>query len=331
MSFPSNIHRLGAAIQTTKGTAAATVAHVFYTTGGTIAPVEDRADFEETTENRLRVGSYIARARSEGNPAAYARPSMLGALLYGAMGAKSVTGAGPYVHVFTLAATQPYMTFFRNLGGLIFERFVDCKITNLTLASVEGGPLTVTMNVLGLAGQHLTADPVTSPAAETTHPFLHYDTSGALLVENTDVASIRSVSIAMSLGGTVQPGNVVSGVAVTEGMVDITITTEQLVTDRNLWNRLHYGSASPANNAPQTTTPLTLGGAPAGIDFLWTRGTNSLRVAATNLQVMNITGIEPSTGNDPYRMSVTYKVDKPASGSGLTATLTNSTATYTPS
>jgi hypothetical protein len=254
---------------------------------------------------------------------------MLGLLLYGAMGAKSVSGAGPYIHEFTLATSQPYLTFWRNLGGLIFEQFPDAKINSLTLTSQEGGPLMVQFSVLGQRAVFLTADALTSPAAETTHPFLHYDTAGALLVENANVSSISSITLTMNFGAAIQPGNLVTGVAVSEGMVDITLQTSQLVHNRSLWNRLHYGSATPSNLAPQTTTPIELGGSPAGIDFLWTRGTNSLQIEASRLQIMDITELAPGTGNDPLRMGVQYKVYKPASGSGLTATLTNSTATYT--
>lgn len=328
MSFPQNIHRIGLSIQNTKGTPAATPSAAAYTTAGTIIPIREVADFEETTENRLRVGQYIARQRAGGAPSFYARPILAGYLLYGVMGAKTTTGAGPYIHTFTLAASQPWFTFWRSLGGVDFERFVDCKINSLTLTSAEGGVLTMAADVQGIAAQFLTADALGAMTAEATHPFVHYDSAGALMVENTAIAHISNVTITIAAGVTAVPGNTPWPYTIAEGMLDITITTDQLVTDRLLWNRLHYGSATPTNAAPQTGTPLTLGGSPAGIDFTWTRGAASLKVAATNVLVSEIGGMEPGTGNDPLRQQVTYKVYKPATGSGLTAILTNTQATY---
>jgi hypothetical protein len=82
------------------------------------------------------------------------RPSTLGKLLMGALGAVTTTGAGPsYSHAFALPTDQftaPYYTFRSNPGGLFGEQFQDCRISGLNLTwrganylrgsfSVQGG------------------------------------------------------------------------------------------------------------------------------------------------------------------------------------------------
>lgn len=329
-----NIGSLGVGIQAAKGTAAA-VAHRFMLTGGGMGPSREIVDLEESTGQRLRLGSYVARARAEGTPAAYARPDMLGILLYGAMGGKAVTGAGdPYTHTFTLAATQPYMSFWRDIGGVLAERFIDCKISQLVLRSVEGAAMIVETQVAGLTSQWQDA-PEATPAVDAGVPFVHYDGQGQLLLEGVAVSSIRSSVITLGTGAAVIPGDSLGGYAVSEGMQEITIETVQLIENAALWNRLHYGTATPADNAPATRNVLELVGAPAGLDLKWTRRDDAgaaiapareLEILAPKLQVRSISGFDVNTGGDPLVQTVTYRAYRPAAGSGLTAILKNGTA-----
>src|SRR5687767_7451259 len=131
-----NIADLSMAVQTAKGTPAvpgATTMSRIYLAGGGLRAVKETADLEETSSGRLRNENFTRVIRAEGTPEAFVRPEMIGWLLWGALGAKAVTGAAdPWTHTFTLANTQPYMTFWKMLGGLLFERFGDCKIVSLT-------------------------------------------------------------------------------------------------------------------------------------------------------------------------------------------------------
>jgi len=110
------------------------------------------------------------------------------------------------------------------------------------------------------------------------------------------------------------------------------VQTRQTLVDYQLWNRLHYGSATPTNGDPATRDILELGGSPAGIDFKYERpgGGNerSVEFLLPRLQVQSIEGVEPNTDGSPLKQTVTYKAYQPGSGSGLTVTLMNSVTDY---
>lgn len=332
-----NIADVALSLQTAKGAGSATSQHRIYLSGGGIGPERDHADLEETSGSRLRSEGYIRQARTGGTPQAFVRPDFIGLLLYGAMGAKAVTGAAdPFTHTFTLAQTQPWLTLWRMLGGIKYEKFIDSKISSLILRSAAGGPLSVEFGVVGLSPQHQTAAEVTA-AVEKSPTFMHSDGKGQFLVEGGAIASIESIVVNISAGVSLQQGDSVSANDATEGQFDISIETVQTISDFALWNRLHYGSATPANNAPATPNPVELAG--SGIDFKWAKrqadGTTlvtperSLQVQATKLQIRSISGLDPNTSGDPLKQTVTYRVYEPAAGSGLTAILKNSKASYT--
>ncbi len=329
-----NIADLSIGVQSTQGTAAATPLLRTYLMGGGFAPMRDVADVEETSSGRLRSTAYVQNVRAEGSPQMAVRPVMIVPLLWAAMGGKAVTGASdPYTHTLTLAATQPYMTIWRTLATL-FERFVDCKIASLNFESQAGGVLAVTAQILGLAPAfQTTANTTATP--ETTNTFVHADLSGQLLVETVAAARIKRVAISIGTGAEIAYGDKVTGDAIEEGMQEITIETEQTISDFALWNRYHYGTTTPTNNAAPTQDPVELAG--TGVDFKWTKRTSggvaatperSLQFTATRLQIAAIEGQDPNTGGDPLTRTVRYKVYQPASGSGLTAVVKNGTASY---
>jgi uncharacterized membrane protein len=330
------VYGLSFAKQSAKGTAATTATYTVPLTGGDLRPVRSTADVEETTTTRLRAQSFVQNVSLEGEPEYAVRLPSLGLLLYAAMGAKAVTGASdPYTHTFTLANSQPWMTFWRMAADLTYERMVDVK-TNLTITSEAGQPVRASFSAQGLTNTALSSAAYTtalgSVITDNGDVLMHYDGAGAFQVETVAVSSIERIVISINNNYTLQQGDSITGYDVSEGMRDITIETTQAITDAALYNRYHYGSASPSSGAAASSNVLEL--ASSGIDFKWTQVAaapgpeRSLQVTATKLQVTEITGWEPGTGNDPYKQNVTYKVYQPSSGSGLTAVLKNGTASY---
>lgn len=329
-----NIADLSFDLQAVKGTAEVVSSYRAYLAGGGFGPVREVADLEETTSSRLRNAAFISGFRAEGTPEFYVRPGFIGLMLYAAMGAKAVVGAAdPYTHTFTLAATQPYLTVWRTLSGL-FERFYDVKVSSLDLSSASQGALKVSVGLLGLSGVFKSAAEVTA-TPETTNAFLHADGKGQFLVETVATSSINRIAIKIATGAAIAYGDDVGGDTVNEGMQTITIETEQTISDFALWNRFHYGSATPADNAIPIRDVVEL--AASGIDYTWSKRTaagvpvapaRSLQFTATRLQIASISGMDPNTSGDPLKRVVTYKVYQPAAGSGLTAVLKNSIAAY---
>jgi hypothetical protein len=329
-----NIADLGFAIQATKGTPAASSSERSYLMGGGLQPARAVADIEETSSGRLRNSAFVQSVAVEGDPQMAVRPNMIGLLLYAAMGAKAVTGASdPYTHTLTLAATQPYMTIWRSLGAALFERFTDCKITNLTIEAGAGGVLTVTAGITGLSPAFQTAAEATA-TAETTEPFLHTDGKGQFLVETVAIASISRVSLSIGTGSAITYGDSITGDQVAEQMQAITLEVDQTISNFAEWNRFHYGTTTPTNNTPAIPGIIELAG--TGIDFKWSKRTTagvdatparSLQITATRVQIAGITGQDTNTSGAPLTRTVQYRIYQPASGSGLTAIVKNARAT----
>jgi hypothetical protein len=332
-----NIADISVSLQAVKGTPAATGQFRSYLLGGGLGPARDINDVEETSSSRLRSTAYVGQISAEGEPQFAVRPNMIGAYLYAAMGGKAVTGAGdPWTHTFTLANTQPYLTLFRMLGAGLFERFSDAKITSLQFASTAGGILAVTVGIAGLTPAFkTTAETTVQP--ETTEPFLHMDAKAQFVFEGSAVSRIRSSTLTIATGAEATFGDSSTGDDVSEGMHEITLETEQTIVDFAAWNRFHYGTASPADNAPPSPLVIELG-AP-GISIKYSKRTaagidatpaRSLEFTATRVQIAGIEGQDPNTDGSPLTRTVTYKVYQPAAGgSGLTAILKNGTSAYT--
>jgi len=219
------------------------------------------------------------------------------------------------------------------LGELLYERFVDVKISQLVITSESGKPVRVQLTLMGLTPQSIDSATFTTQAMAVALPsgdvLMHYDGAGAFLVEGVAVSSTERVVVTINNNDSRQPGDSLAGNDVTEGMGAHQIETTQRIDDVALYNRFHYG-ANPAVGAGPNPNPLELTG---GIDVLWTLTPaapgpeRSLRIVAPRLQISALEGYEPGTGNDPIKRATTYKVYRPASGSGMTATVKNGSAT----
>ena len=331
------IHDLGIAKQSAEGVAAAAAAFRTRVSGGTIGPVRTINDLEETTRDRMIRRAYVSTAGVEGAPTMFPRPGMLGLLLYLALGDASSDATDPTAveHEITNANLLPYFTAWRMLGDTLYERFVDCKIAQLVLTSEAGGPLSAQVTVQGKRPQKIDAALFATEAeaadVDDGRPFYHYDGEGAFMVEGVAVSTIRRVQVTINNNAARWQGDGLLAEDVVDGRLDISIETQQRVTDAALWNRYHYGTAAPTNGANVSPEVIELAG--SGIDFKWTAvdatpgPERSARLEATRLQINSLAGYEPGTGTDPLVATVGYRVFSPDSGAGLTATVINGEAT----
>jgi hypothetical protein len=328
---------LGLALQSAQGVVIAAAQQRIPLTAGALVGRKDVNDVAETTAARLPSDSYVSQVRGDGGPAFWVRDNAIGLVLYAALGAKAVSGAGdPWTHTFTLASILPYLTAWQRVGAVAsggrYEKFVDCKITQLVLASTAGGMLTATATIVGLSPKFKTAAEV-SVAMESGAGYVHGHGAGGLKVEGAALTTIEDITVTVNNGGGIQQGDAITGYAVAEGLLGITIATTELVEDFALWNRFMYGTATPSDLAVPVTTILEGVGSPAGIDFKWTRVAaspgpeRSLEILAPRVQIVP-TPTEPNVDGSPLKRQMTYKAVQPASGSGLTAKLLNGLASY---
>lgn len=329
------IHELAFAKQTAKGAAAAAAAYVIPLVGGTVRPRRTVNVLEETSDSRLRNIAYVSEVGAEGSPEYALRPEPAALLFYGALGAVQTTGVGdPYTHEITEAAEQPWFTFWRMLDNKVYEKLIDCKITQLVLTSEKGAPLRAGLTIMGLDPQFISsADYATQVAVAESNgrPIMHYDGAGKFMVEGSAVSSIERIVTTINNQSTFQQGDSVRGYDVSEGMLAITHEVMHLIEDAEVYNRYHYGAAAPTSGDRATKEALEL--AATGVDFEWEQVAavpgpeRSLRLASTRLMVRDLTGYEPNTGNEPLKETHTYEVLKPAAGAGLTATVISGVAT----
>lgn len=331
MGFPGNDADIAIAIQAAKGTPSVVSSQRLWLLGGTVEGDKAVNDVEETSAGRLRNTAYVGAASGAGTPSFAVRPITIGLLMYLAMGAKAVSGAGdPWTHTMTLASTLPWCTIWRRLANGLFERFADAKVNTLALRSEAGGILAAEVGFMALSPAHKTAAEATATPEADSAVFVHGDGVGALLYESVAAAEVRRASLSINNNLALQQGDAITPFDLVEQVQDITLETEHTIVNFELYKRWLYGSAAPADNATPSRTVLEL--AATGIDFKWTRPggapERSLRVQAPRVQVQKPTGHEPNASGAPIVETRTHKVYKPAAGSGLTAIILNGQSSY---
>lgn len=320
------------AIQTAKGSPVAASTYRTYITGGRQpGQMRTQENFAETNELRMVNDAYVAEVHADGNPTMYVMPKMIAALLTAVLGGRNSTGAAdPYTHTLTPASTLPYVTFWRWLADLIYERSADCKVVSLNIHGESGKPLTVTPKILGLTPIYKTSRE-TTVAVEVAQRFMHYDGAGALQVEGVAASTISSFDLDIDNNGQAVPGDSLAPNAIAETELSVRLRTTQLVTDAALWKRLHYASATPADTAVANPAVLELAGSPAGIDFKWTRVAASPGPERSiEIQIPRVLALpfdlNPETGPNPMKQEVVYQGYQPAAGASITAIVKNSVA-----
>jgi hypothetical protein len=213
-------------------------------------------------------------------------------------------------------------------SGGYYEKYRDCKVVSLTLASSAEGLLIITPTFMGLTVA-ADATPSTTPVIEAgSLVFAHHHGNGAMLVDTVNKSTISDFTLNIGGAATRIRGNSLYGTYVAEQMRDIVIDTTQLV-DFDLARLIMYGNASPADNAAPSGPVYEL---TTGIDFTYTMPgvtpARSLRFTASRCQV-TMDPVDPNTDGSPIMASVHYSVYQPSdASSALTAVLQNGIASY---
>ena len=330
MSPLASIGEIAIAIQSAKGSAAASSSFRFPITGPLPTAMKDPVPETTVQTKRIPAGAWTPAAHGAGALAALARPRMIGALLYGALGAKSVSGASdPWTHTLTQGATLPWLTIWRHYAGILNERFVDARISKLTLSSRSGQPVSVVAEILAGSPRYRTAQETTA-TLEQTQGFEHRHGTAALLFEGAALRSISDWTLTIANGLVIEQ-TLAGPVPRMNGLAQISLSVAYRPADAALWRRVVYGSTSPANDALASTTPLELGGSPAGVQFTLTVATSperSLRVAIPRLTV-DVPTVQANLRGGPVRDTIELTaLDPGGATSPITVTLKNGQSSY---
>lgn len=239
------------------------------------------------------------------------------------------------VHTITPANSLPYFTCWHQKGDMVWEKFEDCKVSQLVFTSEAASQvgLRMTATLVGTKSRSLdesTYDTEVAVPFSDGDVFVHHHASGLLLVEGAAVSRMERVELTINNAAARQYGDSIFPDDISEGGQSITIATRERVVSAALWNRMIYGSATPASGTLPTSDVVELGG--GGLDFMWRRQTSperSIRFqTGDRVQISGIGAFAPGTGDDPLKQEPTYEILDPDSGDAITALVTNGHAAY---
>ncbi len=289
-------------------------------TGGSAGPERVIERLQETDTNRDPGSAYLVRGGSAGSPEFYVRPNSFPAYAAAAIGDVATTGAGPYVHTSgsSAAATLPYVTFFKMLGGTIYERYDDCMVSSLTVRAEAGQPLSAALTFLGLAVTRSAAEWATPGALDVADPWYFHEAT--IAIGGTTVAEVRSFELTLENNVTQQQTDSITLYDVVPGRRELTCSFDMIFDSTNAFNAYkthHYGSTSG------TTQPGTL--QTQSLAFTFTKGADSI---VFNIQKAAYEEFpaEPDAGGDPVVSSVRAAGVRPTSGDFFDIVTTNTVA-----
>lgn len=314
---------LMAAKQTAKGAAAApavATTHKNPFTGGSIGPVRTVDNLSETDSARDQGIAYVSASGVEGAPEFYVRDASLGFWLFAVLGADAVTGTMPnFSHVLTPANTLPYITAWRDIGDTLWEQYLDCKVSNLTISADAGSPLSATANIQGLQASRLTTDPSTSPAIPLASGAVYNYNDATVTLSGGTTALVSSFELGIENNVTRQQTDDVVPYDVVEGVREVTLGFNLIFETLAEYNSFHYGGAAGTTISPNIYSTSAV--------FNFSKGANNS--IAFNLPSIAYEEfpVEPNAGGDPITVAVRAVAQRGASPV-VTATVANQVASY---
>lgn len=317
-----NIGWLLAQKQTVKGTPATIAvpnAYKMPLTGGGLAPSRETDNLSETDASRDRGVTYVTQTGVEGTPEFYVRDASIPFWLWAALGATADTGATNYTHTITPANSLPYITCWRDVGDLLYEQFLDCKVGSITISADAGAPLTASVGIMGRQATRLTAAPdAGTPIAVQSGTVYNYnDVTGAVTIGGAATALVSSFELTVENNISLQQTDASIPYDVVEGTREISLSFDMVFETLAEYNKFHYGGAAG------TTQANTLFGTSAL--FTFTKGINNS--IAFNLPSIAYEEfpVDVDPGGDPIVVSVAAAAQR--GGTILTATVKNQVAT----
>ena len=315
----SAIAQVGVAKQSGKGSVAASPTYAHGVTGGSVMTVEIAQELEERTSG-VRLSPAVNRTGVMPGIdfTGRAHPRSVGLWLYGALG--SISTAGSYTHTITVGDDLPYLTTFGKLGSNIYS-VRDLKVDALGFSFENANPVEMSVSgmgtVVGYPGAFnvVTDDSLASYFTAAIGTFkLDTDSSTPVTASITSgEINIANALETIMLSGSISPDDVFPGRHETEVSFDV------VVANLDDWRILTTGtnSGSSASAAPIY----------GSFEIAFTSGTDILKLEAAKC-AFTTEFPEANPGGGPVTLTLAGLVVQTAGGAGLTATVTNSVASY---
>lgn len=163
--------------------------------GGGMRPVRPRDDLSITAATNARRGQHIKSAYGEGTVRMLAHTEAIGLLFYEAMGAQTVSGAGPFIHTFTMADALPALPL--TVWSMVEDdwyRFTDTYVRRLMISGAATENCVVEVDFVSLDYDRVAAPTYTEVAPQPRYKFI--GSTIQLEADNdtpTTISNIRSI------------------------------------------------------------------------------------------------------------------------------------------
>ncbi len=311
----------GIAKQTALGALAANPYFDMGLAGGGLAIAANQEADELTSAYLAAAGAFRDKVEAGFSIETRAWLKGIGLFLYGALGAVSTSGSGPYTHTITLGSSTPYLSCFERAGDDSLHAVRDCKVAELEFSWEENKPLGVKVSGPGTVWSVPSSFTPTASEVDTTDYFLPVDGSFKF-----DADSGTPVTTPM-LGGTITikrdaeaayfSGDVEAGdVDQKHCEVEAKITLKP--DDITLWKTLLTGTSSGTSIAHTPTY--------GSFEVTFVNGSYSLKLAASKVAFLcDFPEADPAGGAAKVEVAgLCYR----NTTTPITATLINAQASY---
>lgn len=303
--------------QTAKGTASATASYKYPFADGNFSPNRETDSLSETDSSRDPGTTYVKSSGVQGDPSMYARLASIGLPLLTSFGTLVTTGTTDYTHTFTLGTTLNYVTAWRMLGGLLWERYEDCMVDEFSISAGAGEPLMASLSLMGRRATRLTSDPASGVNLDNANPFNFNE--AAITLSSGATSLISNFEMTLSNGVSLQQTDDVVPYDVVAGTRELSVGFDLIFENLDEYNKFHYGTTAGTviSNAIYTTD--------ASFTFTKT-ATQELSFTFPRISLEEFP-VAPDAGGDPITVSV-RGVGQRGGTSMVTAVLKNQVASY---
>lgn len=263
IAIESNVGAIWGAKQAARGTPAVTATKRLRWVDGDMAVARAMATENYADGHRFANGmDYLDTLNGGGSPVVEGQPSEAAWLLAQHWGGDVVVAGGgtaPSTHTIALGDNPlRWLTFWKKLGlsvGPIRELYTDCLITQTVvqcMASQKVLRVTPTVVSLNPGVKYAAPDPTADDSGED--PFLWTQAQGTFDVDGLGagaIIEIQEVTLTVSDAATPVYGDRAAPVVVVPGRGTAQVALTLTLTDNTLplWNRMLYGTDTPAPGA----------------------------------------------------------------------------------
>lgn len=232
--------------------------------------------------------------------------------------------SGVYTHTLSSAADDSaWLTFIQRIGTgstVLRDKFVDCRVVGYEIEGSAGSddPVTIKLSIIGLSVETAqAADPTPDDEPnDESEPYVWTDIAGSLEIDGDTFRNVSQLNLSVSTGEELYFSDDVSAYDIISGEPSIEVAATVLVDDDGLelWNKVHYGTASPSTGAGISTEELK-----GSLAWAWSYGASAtLRSASytlANVTLNSDSEITPSPEGGSAEISLAGAAEEGDDGS----------------